>query len=423
MMQSSGALPGPREMSLALTDEQKKLVGIARELGSTRFQQRAPRYDREASFPYENYADLKEAGFLGLCIPKRFGGLGASYQTYMLVAAEIGRWCGATALTFNMHTCSTLYPGILLDDFPISDEQRKAAEPLRETHFGRMAREGRIYSQPFSETGEDWTTRPYQTSARRVDGGWIVNGKKIFASLSHAADYQGVVCTEVGDGPPRYEDTLFLAVQTKSPGLQFVGDWDPLGMRPTISLNLILKDVFVPDAEQIMPRGTYFHTRTVWPHAFITIMPAYMGMAQAAFDFTVRYLKGEVEGQPPIRRRHYPTKRLAVAEMAIMLEQSWAMYLRAIAEAKANPSREEVVRMYAAHHTVMETSAKICHLAVRVCGGQAMLRSLPLERLLRDSRCGSLMLPFTAEICLERVGLMSLYSAEEMAKLKPAQAD
>ena len=79
--------------------------------------------------------------------------------------------------------------------------------------------------------------------------------------------------------------------------------------------------------------------------------------------------------------------------------------------------------MYAAHHTVMETSAKICHLAVRVCGGQAMLRSLPLERLLRDSRCGSLMLPFTAEICLERVGLMSLYSPEEMAKLKPAQAD
>ncbi|MDM0043909.1 acyl-CoA dehydrogenase family protein [Variovorax dokdonensis] len=412
-----------QEMRFELTSEQKRLVGIARELGKSKFQHRAAHYDREASFPYENYQDLREAGFLGLCIPKRFGGIGASFQTYMLVAAEIGRWCGATALTFNMHTCSTTYPGMLMDACPLSEDELKAGERARKHHFGRIIEEGKLYSQPFSETGEDWTTRPYATSAKRVDGGWLINGRKIFASLSSAADFHGIVCTEINDGPPRFEDTLFLAVATNTPGLEIVGDWDPLGMRPTVSRNIIMKDVFVPEQEQIMPRGTYFRTRSLWPHSFVTISPAYMGIAQGAYEFTCAYLKGEIEGMPPVKRRHYPTKRLAVAEMAIALEQTRAIYLRMISEAVPTPDREALLRMYIGHYTVMENAAKITQLAIRTCGGQAMLRSLPLERLYRDSRCGSLMLPFTAEICQERIGLLSLYSQEEMAQLTPPKAE
>ena len=52
-------------------------------------------------------------------------------------------------------------------------------------------------------------------------------------------------------------------------------------------------------------------------------------------------------------------------------------------------------------------------LAIRTCGGQAMLRSLPLERIYRDSRCGSLMLPWTAELCLDRIGREALYEPGE----------
>lgn len=79
--------------------------------------------------------------------------------------------------------------------------------------------------------------------------------------------------------------------------------------------------------------------------------------------------------------------------------------------------------MYAGHYTVMENSNEICQLAIRTCGGQAMLKSLPLERMYRDSRCGALMLPFTAEICLDRVGYLSLYSMEEFENLPPPKAD
>ena len=89
-------------MGLELSEQQQALITLVEELGREKFAPRAARYDSEASFPYENYADLREQGLLGLCIPQAYGGLGADYETYCLVAAEMGKHCGATALTFNM---------------------------------------------------------------------------------------------------------------------------------------------------------------------------------------------------------------------------------------------------------------------------------------------------------------------------------
>ena len=99
--------------------EQEELIALVNGLGREKFAPRAEKYDREASFPFENYDDLRAAGLLGLCVPKAHGGMGADFETYCLVAAEMGRWCGATALTFNMHACSALWAGPLADDLDI----------------------------------------------------------------------------------------------------------------------------------------------------------------------------------------------------------------------------------------------------------------------------------------------------------------
>jgi len=71
------------------------------------------------------------------------------------------------------------------------------------------------------------------------------------------------------------------------------------------------------------------------------------------------------------------------------------------------------MRAWAAQYTVMENANEIAQLAIRTCGGQSMLRSLPLERLYRDSRCGSLMLPWTAELCMDKLGRDALYEEGE----------
>ncbi|HJS33370.1 MAG TPA: acyl-CoA dehydrogenase [Alphaproteobacteria bacterium] len=392
---------------------QDELIMLVRKLGQEKFAPRAARYDRDATFPFENYDDLRRHGLLGLCVPEAHGGLGADFKTYCLVSAELGRWCGATALTFNMHASSALWTGPLADDLEMTPAERAELESLRGVHYRRIVVDGAIYAQPFSEGSAAAAGKaPFGTIATKVEGGWIVNGKKIFASLSGAADYYGVLCTE--DKPDRsMRDTLYIAVPADAQGLTVAGDWDPLGMRGTVSRTLVMKDVFVADEAQLMPRGLYFQAASKWPHMFLTLAPTYMGIAQAAYDFTVKYLRGEVAGQPPVKRRMYPTKQIAVADMFIKLQQTRALFERTISEAKVNPPKEERLRCYATQFTIMENANEICRLAIRTCGGQSMLKSLPLEQLYRDSRCGSLMLPWTAELCLDRLGRETLYETGE----------
>jgi alkylation response protein AidB-like acyl-CoA dehydrogenase len=398
-----------------LDGEQAAIVTAARELGQSVFAGRAAAYDRDAEFPTENYKDLHRAGLLGISIPKKHGGLGAGYQTYALAAAEIGRYCGATALTWNMHVCSTLWSGPLADDLDMEPTVRAEHERRRGIHYKRIVGDGAIYSQPFSEGGAAAAGGvAFGTEAKPVNGGWIVNGKKIFASLSGHADYYGVLCTEIMEGEKASRrNTLYLAVPAKAKGVSVVGDWDPLGMRGTVSRTLLFKDVFVDEDAALMPRGVYFQAAQRWPHMFLTLSPTYMGLAQAAYDFAVRYLRGEVPGTPPVKRRMYPTKQIAVAQMQIKLEQIKAIWFQAVTEARANPSKEQVLRAYAAQYSVMEGANELATLAIRTCGGQAMLKSLPLERIYRDSRCGSLMLPWTAELCLDRIGREALYETGE----------
>jgi len=395
-----------------LTGHQKALVAMAEELGP-KFAGRAARYDREASFPFENYADMRSAGLLGLCVPEKFGGRGADLRTYSIVSATLGKYCGATALTFNMHACSTLWPGILADDLDMTAEQRAEHDKHRVLHFKRVVEDGAVYAQPFSEGSAAAAGKaPFGTLAAKVEGGWIINGKKIFASLSGAADYYGVLCTE--DKPNlSMRDTLYMAIPGDAPGLSVVGDWDPLGMRGTVSRTLIFKDVYVADEAQMMPRGVYFQAASRWPHMFTTLSPTYMGIAIAAYEFTVKYLRGEVPGMPPVKRRMYPTKQIAVAEMYVKLEQTRALFLRMLEDARVDPPKDARLRAYASQYTIMENANDICRLAIRTCGGQSMLKSLPLERLYRDSRCGALMLPWTAELCLDRIGREALYEAGE----------
>ena len=394
-------------------DAARRLVEQAAALGAEKFAPRAARHDREASFPTENYADLRAAGFLGLCVPERHGGLGADFATYCRVSAELGRHCGATALTFNMHVCTALWTGALADDLDMTAEQRARHEARRTVHFRRMVADGAIFSQPFSEGGAAAAGKaPFGTIATKVDGGYRISGRKIFASLSGAADYFGVLCTE--DKPTLSRgDTLYLAVPATAPGVAVTGDWDPLGMRGTVSRDLVFEDVFVPEDAELLPRGVYHQAATRWPHMFLTLAPTYMGLAQAAYDFTIRYLRGELPGTPPVKRRMYPTKQIAVAEMHVKLEQTRALFERVIGEARVDPGKPDRLRAYAAQYTIMENANELARLALRTCGGQAMLKHLALERIYRDSRCGSLMLPWTAELCLDRIGREALYEPGE----------
>ena len=165
------------------------------------------------------FATCTRKGLLAICIPKEHGGLGASYRTYSLAAAELGRYCGATALSWNMHVCSTLWTGALADDLEMSAAERAEHNARRPAHYRRIVEDGAIYSQPFSEGGAAAAgAAAFGTEAKPVDGGFLVSGKKIFASLSGAADYYGILCTERAEGEQASRrNTLYLAVPANAP--------------------------------------------------------------------------------------------------------------------------------------------------------------------------------------------------------------
>lgn len=397
------------------SDDLIHFLELTNKLGKTRFADRAVELDKNASFPTANYEDFAEHGFLKLVIPKEFGGYGFTLGEYTKVGAEIGKYCAATALTFNMHTSSMLWSRFMYELPNLTDADRAAFGPLRERQFRNVVENKAIYSQPISEGGTNWTSKPIQTNCKKVNGGYVINGFKKFASLAGHCDYYSIVCTEHFEGvEPRHEDTMNFAVHKDTSGLTVVGEWDPIGMRGTHSKDLLLKDVFVKEQEMMMPQGMFVRTLPQWPHMMATLTPAYMGLAQGAYDYTVAYLRGDIEGLPPIDRRIYPTKRATVGAMYQKLISMRSLWTASFDEACGFPTKSQVMRLYAAQYAVMEGVQEIAAMAIRTCGGQSMLKSLPLERMYRDSRCGALMLPYTSEIMEDYLSVMTVYDMEDI---------
>ena len=382
------------------TAARAELVEMIAELGPT-FAARAVEYDRKALFPTENWADLKAAGLLGICIPTSEGGLGGDFVGYALAAEELGRHCAATALTFNMHVATTLLVGQIGDDMDLTAVERSALRKRRAKLRRGIVEDGMIHSQPFSEGISVGATEGFATRAVPVDGGYRVTGRKIFASLSGAADIHNVVCMVEGDSMVR-----LLGVPADARGVTLEGDWDSLGMRATDSRTLVLTEVFVPLENEWIPPGMFDQAALRWPYFYMTLSFAYLGLMRAILDATAEYLIG---ADGPTERRDHPLKQQGWAAMNLKYDEAQSLCYRVLGEVGVDPSADAVRRAWSSVVSTMEGAPVLASTAIRICGGRSMLRPSRLEQYYRDSRCGAAMLPWSVEVCLERLGRSGLY--------------
>jgi len=396
-------------VDLRPSPRQQELIGLARRLAVERFAPRAAKHDREASFPFDDYDDLREAGLIALCVPERHGGLGASYETYCLVAEQLAYGNASTALTFNMHCLTMLMMGEVADAMPLSAPARDRHEKLRAQKFREVVERGVFYGQPHSEPVEHGQTdtaltvggRRFGTTARKVDGGYVVNGRKFFVSLAGAAPYFATPAIRLGD-EPWLERTLYLQVAKDTPGVTFQGDWDPMGMRATVSRDMVLENVFLPDDCEILPPGLFGAMYNAFPHLSpLTFSATFLGLTQAAYDYAIAYLTGKVPGAPALQTEA-TAKGHALAEMLFAVETARALYYRAISEARVDAPLAAVQRARAAHVTVQRSVVTVTQEAIRICGGRALLKRYPLERYARDARAGALMRPWTEDIATQQ---------------------
>lgn len=383
------------------TPERMAIVEKVAELGPL-FAKRADAIDANAEFPYENWADLRAAGLLGIVIPKSHGGLGGDFVAYALASEELAKHCASTALTFNMHVATTLLVGEVAGSLGLEGDELAFLEARREILYKGIVEEGHIHSQPFSEGLAAGATAGYATRAVPVDGGFLVTGKKIFASLSGASTFHNVLCQVEGE-----DELRLLGIPHEGEGVSIEGEWDPLGMRGTDSRNLVMDNVFVAAEHEWLPPGVFNQAANRWHYFYMTLSFSYLGLMGGIMEFTENYLKSS-------SRRDHPIKQQGWAEMNIKYEQAQALCYRTLSEVSVDPSQAQITRAWASLVTTMEGAPDIASTAIRVCGGRSLLRPSYIERAYRDARCGATMLPWSVEVCLQRLGAVRLYDNEEV---------
>src|SRR5271163_2245206 len=160
------------------TAREQRFLEMAGEMADD-FAKRAALHDEEGSFPFENYERLKESGYTRLIIPESLGGLGATMLERIKAQERLAQGCGATALAINMHFNTV---GLLIDLY------RKFKAPNVEDKLRRIASERLICGGSGSEPDNAVINLRPRTTARPANGGWIVNGRKIFSTQSIAMD-------------------------------------------------------------------------------------------------------------------------------------------------------------------------------------------------------------------------------------------
>ena len=368
-------------MRQILTERERELVELAGSLAD-RFAERASEHDRESTFPFENYEEMREAGYLGLTVPEELGGRGASLHELILAQERLAMGDGSTALAVNMHVS----PIAQLASLWRSSGDESLADVLRRAADGRL-----VYASMSAEPG-DPILMTSSTVAERAEGGYRVTGKKIFGTES-------AVCTEFStraryDDPDRGPQVLFFRVPRDVDGLRMKETWDTMGMRATRSDDFELDDVFVPDEAVFhsYPVGHFDATmlKTVWGWAMPTFGAVYLGIAAGA----MRFAREQVQSRG---RENDPQVQGLFAEMEVLLETARAVLYRHAQEMDSGalytelPVQDGMARAVLTKYVTTNNAVTIVDRALHVVGGAGYYRRFPLERMYRDVRAGPIM--------------------------------
>jgi alkylation response protein AidB-like acyl-CoA dehydrogenase len=366
-------------------DEARRLAPV--------FAGRADKHDADGSFPVDDFADLRSSGLLGLMVPTRLGGSGATFADYAEVALALAAGSPSTALVYNMHASVT---GALAQ----TDEDLARALGVPETFFDardevlREAAAGRHFAVAMSERGAGARLSETKTEYEQVGDGWRIRGAKTFCSgAGHADAY--LVAARRGDAVSQF-------LVPAGDGVRVVPTWDSLGMRATCSHDLELDVVVPPTALLGQVEGLALLLAQVMPQWLVASYAAvYVGVAQAAVDAATAHVTERGLARLPLVRSRIGR---ADAQVAAAREVVRTM-ARAVTAAPGEPETNRWVwrAKLLAGDTAMDVAASL----LEACGSSAMRKGSALERLYRDARCGALQ-PATSDVCADWLGHAAL---------------
>ena len=347
------------------------------------FTARAAQHDRDASFPFENFKELSEAGLLALTVPTALGGHGAGALDTARILGIFGKADPSTALVLSMHYIqhlvmarSSRWPG------------RLARKLARETIDG-VALINALRVEP--DLGSPARGGLPATIARKTETGWRLSGRKIYSTGAPILKWYTVWAKT---DEPNVRVGLFL-VPAGLPGTRIVETWDHLGLRASGSHDVVFDDVVFPldheidvrqPAEWLVPDFTQAAAHAVF------IAAIYDGVARAARDWLVGFLKNRVPSNLGASLATLPRSQDVVGGIETRLTAN-ARLIDSFAADYDNgvllsPSESNTIKL-----TVTNNAVAVVEDALSLAGNHGLTRANPLERHYRDVLCGRVHTP------------------------------
>lgn len=324
--------------------------------------ERAASIDQTDGFVSQNYTLLRDAGLVRAGVPVELGGLGAEVPELAEMLRKIAHACGSTALAFSMHTHQVAIPA-----WRWRHQKVAAVEPL----LKRVAAEQIIL---LSSGGSDWIGG--SGKAVKVAGGYRISARKAFTSGAAAGDILMTGAVHEEDGK---RSVIHFGAPMASPEITIEETWRTLGMRGTGSNDVVIENLFIPDAGVAFSRNAgewhpVFHI--IATLAFPLIYAVYLGVAESARDIALDMLRDKAKSDHSIILIGRMETELRAAQMA----HRWMLD----AVARNEPSAEVVNEVMIGRSLVCRHAIAATELAMEATGGAAFYRDNGLERRFRD---------------------------------------
>jgi short/branched chain acyl-CoA dehydrogenase len=351
-----------------LSGEHELIRDTVRAFSLERVAPLAEELDREARFPYELVAEMAELGLMGIPIPEEHGGAGGDTVSYAVAIEELTRVDSSVAITVAAHTSLGTMPVYLFGD----EEQKERWLP--ELASGRrLAAFGLTEPEAGSDAGATRTT------AAPADGGWLVNGSKMFITNAGTDITWGVTITaRTGD-----DEISNLVVENGTPGYEISAPLHKMGWKASDTRALAFADCLVPEDNLLGRRGEGFSQfLEILDGGRISVAAMGVGLAQGAYDLADRYARERNQFGKPIGR--FQAVAFKLADMAVEIEAGRQLvYKAAWLKDQGRPFALEaaMAKLYTG-----ELSNRVVNHALQIHGGYGYTDEFAISRLYRDQK-------------------------------------
>lgn len=360
-------------MNFDQSENQKMIADSIRDFAEREIRPNIMKWDEEQYFPRELFNKMGELGFMGVFIPEKYNGSGLSYFEYVTVVSDIAKVCGSIGLSVAAH--NSLCTGHIY--YHGTEEQKKKYLPKLATGewLGAWA-----LTEP--NTGSD--AMRMKCTAKKVDGGWVLNGTKSWITHGKSSDVV-VAIIRTGELLDTKGMTAFI-IERGTKGLKAGKKENKLGMRASETAEVIFEDCFVPDenvcgGEAKIGNG-FQQAMQILDGGRISIASLGLGIAKGAYEASVKYAKERQQFGKPIA--DFQAIAFKLADMATKIEAGELLTLQA-AYLKNTGQKMTKESAFAKYYT-SEVAVQVSTDAIQIFGGYGYTKDFPVEKFFRDSK-------------------------------------